>query len=53
MTALAGIALGGIAFILAAVRGPLIPPEGDLMKPASFDVAVGLFILSIIPWLSV
>jgi hypothetical protein len=53
MTALAGIALGGIAFMLAAVRGPLIPPEGDLMKPASFDVAVGLFILSIIPWLSV
>ncbi|HET9362262.1 MAG TPA: ABA4-like family protein [Vicinamibacterales bacterium] len=53
MTALAGIALGGIAFILAAVRGPLIPPEGDLMKPAAFDVAVGLFILSLIPWLSV
>jgi hypothetical protein len=52
-TALAGIALGGIAFIAAGLRGPEVPPEGDLMKPASFDVAVGLFVLSLIPWLPV
>jgi len=51
--ALAGIALGGIAFIAAGLRGPEVPPEGDLMKPASFDVAVGLFILSLVPWLPV
>jgi hypothetical protein len=51
LTALAGIALGGLVFIVAAWRGPEVPPEGDLMKPASFDVAVGLFILSLVPWL--
>ncbi|MBI2189510.1 MAG: DUF4281 domain-containing protein [Acidobacteria bacterium] len=51
MTALAGVALGGLAFIVAGLRGPEVPPEGDLMKPASFDVAVGLFILSLVPWL--
>lgn len=50
-TALAGIVLGGLALIVAGVRGSAVPPEGDLMKPATFDVAVGLFILSIIPWL--
>lgn len=53
MTAVAGIVLGGIAFLVAAVRGPSIGPEGDLMKPATFDVAVGLFVLSLIPWLPV
>jgi len=51
--ALAGIALGGIAFIAAGLRGAEVPPEGDLMKPATFDVAVGLFILSLVPWLPV
>ncbi len=53
MTTLAGIVLGGVAFVVAGVRGPSIPPEGDLMKPATFDVAVGLFVLSLVPWLSV
>jgi hypothetical protein len=50
-TALAGIALGGLAFIVAGVRGSMVLPEGDLMKPATFDIALGLFILSLIPWL--
>lgn len=53
ITTLAGIALGGIAFIVAGVHGPSIAPEGDLMKPATFDVAVGLFVLSLVPWLPV
>lgn len=53
LTALAGVALGVLALAVAAVRGPDVPPEGDLMKPASFDVAVGLFILSLVPWLPV
>jgi hypothetical protein len=53
ITPLAGIALGAVAFIVAGVRGPSIPPEGDLMKPATFDVAVGVFILSLVPWLNV
>ena len=51
--ALLGIALGGIAFIAAGLRGAQVPPEGDLMKPATFDVALGLFILSLVPWLPV
>jgi hypothetical protein len=51
--ALAGIALGGIAFIAAGLRGAGVPPEGDLMKPATFDVAVGLFLVSLVPWLPV
>lgn len=50
-TALAGVALGGLAFIAAGVRGSVVAPEGDLMKPATFDVALGLFILSLVPWL--
>jgi hypothetical protein len=49
--ALFGIALGALMLLIAAVRGPLVPPEGDLMKPATFDLAVGFFILSLIPWL--
>jgi hypothetical protein len=51
--ALAGVALGLVIAIVIAIRGALIPPEGDLMKPATFDVAVGLFILSLVPWLPV
>lgn len=51
--ALAGILLGGIALLAAGLRGPEVPPEGDLMKPASFDVAVGLLVLSLVPWLPV
>lgn len=51
MTALAGVALGAMALVLAFVRGPVVEPEGDLMKPATFDLAVGIFILSLIPWL--
>lgn len=48
----AGVALGTLMLILIAVRGSAsVSPEGDLMKPATFDVAVGLFILSLIPWL--
>ena len=49
--ALLGIALGLAMLIAAAVRGPLVPPEGDLLKPATFDLAVGIFLLSLIPWL--
>lgn len=52
VTSLAGVALGLVALAAAALRGSaIVPPEGDLMKPASFDIAVGLFILSLIPWL--
>jgi len=53
LTALAGVALGVLAFIAAGVRGAEVPPEGDLMKPATFDLAIGIFILSLVPWLQV
>lgn len=51
LTALAGVAIGAVTLAIALVSGPLVEPEGDLMKPATFDLAVGIFILSLIPWL--
>ena len=51
--ALLGIGLGLLALVMASIRGPIVEPEGDLMKPATFDLAVGLFILTLIPWLPV
>lgn len=52
LVALAGVALGILSLLPIAVRGSaIVPPEGDLMKPATFDLAVGIFILSLIPWL--
>lgn len=51
MTALAGVGLGAVVLAIAFIRGPIVEPEGDLMKPATFDLAVGIFILSLIPWL--
>ena len=51
ITALSGVALGAILLGVVFIRGPEVPPEGDLMKPATFNLAVGIFILSLIPWL--
>src|SRR5688572_10220425 len=51
ITALAGVAIGAILLAVVFIRGAEVPPEGDLMKPATFDLAVGIFILSLIPWL--
>ena len=51
LTALGGVALGAIVLAIALIRGPIVEPEGDLMKPATFNLAVGIFILSLIPWL--
>jgi hypothetical protein len=43
-----GIGLGLICLaVMAARQGVPIPPEGDLSKPASFDIAVGIYILTI------
>ena len=49
--ALLGVGLGLAVLVIAGVRGPVIAPEGNLMKPATFDFAVGLFVLSLVPWL--
>jgi hypothetical protein len=43
-----GIGLGLICLTVMAARGGVpIPPEGDLSKPASFNIAVGIYILTI------
>jgi hypothetical protein len=50
LTALAavGISLGLLCLTVMAVRhGVPIPPEGDLQKPASFDLAVGIYLLTL------
>jgi hypothetical protein len=47
----AGVALGVLMLILIAIRGSaIVPPEGDLTKPATFNIALGMFVLSLIPW---
>jgi hypothetical protein len=51
--ALLGMGLGLLTLVVAAIRGPIVEPEGDLMKPATFDLAVGIFTLSLIPWLPI
>jgi hypothetical protein len=43
-----GIVLGLFCLAVMAVRqGVPIPPEGDLSKPATFNIAVGIYILTI------
>lgn len=45
---LLGIVLGVIGLIVMAVYGPFIPPEGYIYKAASFDIATGIYVLTII-----
>jgi hypothetical protein len=45
---LLGIALGLIGLVVMAVRGRIIPPEGYIYKAASFDIAIGIYLLTII-----
>ena len=43
-----GIVLGLICLVVLAARGGApIPPEGDLTKSASFDIAVGIYLLTV------
>ena len=45
---LIGIVLGLFCFAVMFARGGVpIPPEGDLEKPATFNIAVGIYILTI------
>jgi hypothetical protein len=45
---LLGICLGAIGLVLMAARGRTIGPEGDLYKAASFSIAIGIYILTLI-----
>jgi hypothetical protein len=46
-TGMLGIVLGVICFIGMAFHGVIVEPEGNLYKAASFDIAVGLYLLTI------
>ncbi|MDQ3819817.1 MAG: hypothetical protein M3362_19380 [Acidobacteriota bacterium] len=48
---LLGIVLGIIAFGVMAARGRFVPPEGYIYKAATFDIAIGIYILTIILYL--
>jgi hypothetical protein len=42
-----GLALGAVGLVAIAVRGRIVLPEGDLVKAVSFDVAVGIYVLTL------
>jgi hypothetical protein len=48
---LLGLVLAGIMLLVLAVHGRYISPEGDLMKPLTFCLAVGLYVLSLAAFL--
>jgi hypothetical protein len=41
-----GLVLGAVGLVAVALRGRIVPPEGDLIKAASFDVAIALYLLT-------
>jgi hypothetical protein len=42
-----GIAVAIVCSVVAAVRGVMIPPEGDLTKAITFDLPVGIYLITI------
>ena len=42
-----GLALGLVGLLVAAVHGPIIEPEGVLSKAITFDIAIGIYVLTI------
>ena len=46
-TGVLGIALGGVCFAGMAFHGVIVEPEGNLYKAATFDIAVGIFLLTL------
>lgn len=48
-TGVFGVALGLFNFLVVALRGgPRVPPEGDLSKAATFDIAIGVYLLTLV-----
>jgi hypothetical protein len=46
-TGVLGIALGAVCFLGMAFHGVIVEPEGNLYKAATFDIAVGIFLLTL------
>jgi len=46
-TALGCFGLGAVCFAAMAVAGPVVEPEGHLFKAATFDIALGIFLLTL------
>jgi hypothetical protein len=46
-TGMLGIALGALCFAGMAFHGVIVEPEGSLYKAATFDIAVGIFLLTL------
>lgn len=42
-----GIVLAAAIAVVIAVRGPVVPPEGFLKKPLTFDLAIGIYVLTL------
>jgi hypothetical protein len=47
-TGVLGVALGLFNFVVIALRGASFPPEGDLSKAATFDLAIGIYVLTLL-----
>ncbi len=46
-----GLILGGALIVVHLLRGGApIAPEGDLMKPISFNIAVGIYLITLALW---
>jgi hypothetical protein len=50
---LLGLVVGALGLALTIVHGRMILPEGDLSKAASFDAAIGIFVLTLAVFVSV
>jgi hypothetical protein len=46
-TGVLGLALGAVCFLGMAFHGVIVEPEGNLYKAATFDIAVGIFLLTL------
>lgn len=42
-----GFVLGALALVAIGLRGRFVAPEGDLVKAATFDLAIALYVLTI------
>ncbi|NIR51652.1 DUF4281 domain-containing protein [candidate division KSB1 bacterium] len=51
LSGVTGIAIGLIGLVVMFVHGPIIGPEGVLRKAVSFDIAVGIYVLTILLFL--